>query len=45
MKKTHNERGAGRKPKYNCKTKKISVPICIIDEVEKLASEYLTKKN
>jgi len=43
MEKTHNERGAGRKPKYNVPAKKIIVPVLLIDKVDKLARKYLTK--
>jgi len=43
MKKTHNERGAGKKPKYNVPVKRILVPILLIGKIEELSKEYLTK--
>jgi len=44
MKKIHNERNAGRKPKYSVPVKKVNVPLPLIDKVEELSKEYLTVK-
>jgi hypothetical protein len=41
MKKTHNERGAGRKKKYYVPVKLIRVPLPILDEVDLLSKPYL----
>lgn len=40
--KTKNERGAGRKKTYTVDIKKISVPVPILDEVQKMSKPYLT---
>lgn len=45
MKKTNNERNAGRKPKYTCKTVLKRIPILIEKEVEMLANKYLTNNS
>jgi len=44
MKKIHNERNAGRKPKYTCKTVLKRIPVLIEKQVEELAKNYLTNK-
>jgi len=40
MKKTHNERGAGKKPKYNVPVKRILVPILLIGKIEELSKKF-----
>jgi len=42
MKKTHNERGAGRKKKYTVPVKLIRVPVPILDQLDQLAKPYET---
>jgi len=42
--KKHNERNAGRKPKYNVPAKNIQVPLPIIEQVEELSKPYLNIK-
>lgn len=44
MEKIHNERNAGRKPKYTVHTIKIIVPEPIIEQVKELSKPYLSKK-
>lgn len=44
MKKIHNERNAGRKPKYNVPVKNIQVPLPILEQVEELSKPFLTQK-
>jgi len=45
MGRIHNERGAGRKLKYNVPTKSILVPVNALHDIEVLCAEYLTKQN
>jgi hypothetical protein len=40
MKKTHNERNAGRKKKYNVPVKLIRVPEPILSQVNELSKPY-----
>ena len=42
--KKHNERNAGRKPKFTCKTVLKRIPVLIADQVEELSKQFLTKK-
>jgi len=42
--KKHNERNAGRKPKYNVPAKSTLVPLPIMDQVEELSKPYLNEK-
>jgi hypothetical protein len=44
MKKIHNERNAGRKPKYIGNTKFKLIPVESEKEIDKLLTPYLTKK-
>lgn len=44
MKKTHNERNAGRKPKYTVPSKFIRVPEPILDQVKELSKPFEYKK-
>jgi hypothetical protein len=44
MKKIHNERNAGRKPKFECKVKLKMIPLDIEEKVNELSKPYLTKK-
>lgn len=39
--KKHNERNAGRKPKYNVTTKLVKVPLPILDKIKELSKPYL----
>jgi len=41
---THNERNAGRKPTYNVPTKLKRVPIIAEGDIDKILTQYLTKK-
>jgi len=43
--KKHNERGAGRKPKYNCSTKLKRIPVIAEKEIDQLLIPYLSKKD
>ena len=45
MKKTHNERNAGRKPKFTVSSKLIRVPEPIINQVEDLSKPFEYKKS
>lgn len=40
--KKHNERGAGRKPKYNCATKLKRIPIIAEKKIDELLIPYLS---
>jgi hypothetical protein len=40
MKKTHNERNAGRKKKYSVPVKLIRVPEPILEQVDQLSKPY-----
>lgn len=42
--KKHNERNAGRKPKYNVPAKNIQVPFPILEQVEEMSKPYLNVK-
>jgi len=44
MKKTHNERNAGRKPKYIVPSKFIRVPEPILERVKELSKPFEYKK-
>ena len=35
-----NERNAGRKPKFKVPSKKVLIPICLEEQIEKLTEEY-----
>ena len=42
--KKHNERNAGRKPKYKVPSKTIQVPLPILEQVEEMSKPYLNVK-
>lgn len=42
--KKHNERNAGRKPKYNVAAKLVQVPLPILERLEELSKPYLNIK-
>ena len=44
MKKMHNERNAGRKPKFKGKTKLKMIPVEIESQVDELSKKYLNVK-
>jgi len=35
-----NERNAGRKPKFKVPSKKVLIPICLEEQIERLTEEY-----
>jgi hypothetical protein len=45
MKNTHNERNAGRKPKYIGKIKLKTIPVDSEDKVDEVLKPYLFKNN
>lgn len=46
MEKKHNERNAGRKPKFTCESVLKRIPIDLIGQIDKLIQPYLRlKKN
>lgn len=43
--KKHNERNAGRKPKFTVPSKRVLIPIVIDEEVKELSKPFKRKKD